>query len=324
MRTSLRDRHVLRRDELHLGRARVSAPGNYRSRELERSAPRAPPGDRTVHGPWDIRIFREGERMRFGTVRKRRDLHPRHSIVLLQCTPSWSGENCNADVNECEVDNGGCHPERECINADGGSICAETCTEGFEPVGDKGCRDIDECSIPNFRINYPDFVDIDGNTCDDYTQVPNQEGSVLCSFAAGLPMVDDPSRTALTECAVCGGGRRPCSGRGEDVHASSCSNTVGSFTCDSCDAGYTGDGDNGCNDVNECSAGTDNCSANAACTNTPGSFSCACNMGYSGNGVTCNDINECALGTDACDTNATCTNNSVSRTSMPAAPPIEI
>ncbi|NOK08533.1 FG-GAP-like repeat-containing protein [Corallococcus exercitus] len=63
-----------------------------------------------------------------------------------------------------------------------------------------------------------------------------------------------------------------------------------------------------CGDVNECAAGTDNCNENATCTNTVGSFTCACNAGYEGDGVTCTDINECAAGTDNCNENATCTN----------------
>ncbi len=40
-------------------------------------------------------------------------------------------------------------------------------------------------------------------------------------------------------------------------------------------------------DANECSAGTDNCDANAECANTYGSFTCTCNQGYSGNGILC-------------------------------------
>ncbi|WP_437721100.1 FG-GAP-like repeat-containing protein [Sorangium sp. So ce861] len=63
-----------------------------------------------------------------------------------------------------------------------------------------------------------------------------------------------------------------------------------------------------CTDVNECALGTDNCDANAACTNTAGSFTCACNAGYSGDGVTCTDVDECAAATANCDANATCTN----------------
>lgn len=41
-------------------------------------------------------------------------------------------------------------------------------------------------------------------------------------------------------------------------------------------------------DVNEClPAGGNNCDANADCTNTAGSFTCACKNGYFGTGVNC-------------------------------------
>ena len=38
-------------------------------------------------------------------------------------------------------------------------------------------------------------------------------------------------------------------------------------------------------DVNECADDTDNCHANADCTDNVGSFSCMCSTGYSGDGV---------------------------------------
>ena len=40
-------------------------------------------------------------------------------------------------------------------------------------------------------------------------------------------------------------------------------------------------------DDDECTSETDNCHADATCSNTPGSFTCACSSGYSGDGVTC-------------------------------------
>ena len=44
-------------------------------------------------------------------------------------------------------------------------------------------------------------------------------------------------------------------------------------------------------DTNECTLGTDNCDANAACADTEGSFTCTCNPGYEGDGVTCQSKN---------------------------------
>jgi hypothetical protein len=39
--------------------------------------------------------------------------------------------------------------------------------------------------------------------------------------------------------------------------------------------------------------GSTKCDTNAACSDTDGSFTCACNSGYSGNGVSCANVNEC-------------------------------
>ena len=43
-------------------------------------------------------------------------------------------------------------------------------------------------------------------------------------------------------------------------------------------------------DIDECSMGSDNCRTDAQCTNNNGSFTCTCNDGYTGNGVTCTGI----------------------------------
>ncbi|XP_072042492.1 uncharacterized protein [Amphiura filiformis] len=61
-------------------------------------------------------------------------------------------------------------------------------------------------------------------------------------------------------------------------------------------------------DIDECAAGTDNCDPNAACTNTVESFTCTCNAGFTGDGISCRDIDECAMDTDNCDANAACSN----------------
>ena len=66
----------------------------------------------------------------------------------------------------------------------------------------------------------------------------------------------------------------------------------------------------GCEDINECSLGVDNCAEvedGGKCTNVPGGFKCSCRDGYAGDGLTCADVDECALG--ACDANAACINS---------------
>ena len=40
-------------------------------------------------------------------------------------------------------------------------------------------------------------------------------------------------------------------------------------------------------DVDECSSEEHPCDYNANCTNSDGSFSCTCQLGYTGNGLTC-------------------------------------
>ena len=40
-------------------------------------------------------------------------------------------------------------------------------------------------------------------------------------------------------------------------------------------------------DVDECDLDTDDCHVNATCNNTFGSYTCECNIGYTGDGFNC-------------------------------------
>ncbi len=93
-----------------------------------------------------------------------------------------------------------------------------------------------------------------------------------------------------------------------------CANAPGSFACGACPAGYTGTGLTGCVDINECATNNGGCSAQATCTNTPGSRTCACTTGFTGDGVTCTDVNECLTNNGGCDALTACTNTPGSRT----------
>lgn len=63
-----------------------------------------------------------------------------------------------------------------------------------------------------------------------------------------------------------------------------------------------------CVDINECDEASHNCAENAVCTNTDGGFTCVCESGYEGDGVSCIDVDECTSGTAECPTGAQCTN----------------
>ena len=43
-------------------------------------------------------------------------------------------------------------------------------------------------------------------------------------------------------------------------------------------------------DVDECATNVDNCADQATCTDTEGSFSCSCNTGYTGDGISCSGM----------------------------------
>ena len=59
-------------------------------------------------------------------------------------------------------------------------------------------------------------------------------------------------------------------------------------------------------DIDECATNHGGCSSDAACTNTGGSFTVQLQFGLRGHGLTCSDINECVTNYGGCS--GTCTN----------------
>ncbi|MBH24084.1 MAG: hypothetical protein CMH57_06465 [Myxococcales bacterium] len=95
-----------------------------------------------------------------------------------------------------------------------------------------------------------------------------------------------------------------------------CTNTEGSRTCGDCPEGYSGDGESGCVDINECETDNGGCDPLSQCTNTEGARTCgACPEGYTGDGEAgCVDIDECVTDNGGCDALTMCTNTEGGRT----------
>nr|XP_034315266.1 neurogenic locus notch homolog protein 2-like [Crassostrea gigas] len=182
------------------------------------------------------------------------------------CNAGWTGKVCNEDINEC-LDNP-CHNGGTCSNNHGSFEC--TCERGF--TGALCNEDVDECQNDPCR---------NGATC------TNTPGSFTCTCNAGW--TGKVCNEDINECLD-----NPCHNGG------TCSNNHGSFEC-TCERGFTGalcnEGKrfagnqlkyhlNIFQDVDECQ--NDPCRYGATCTNTPGSFTCTCNAGWTGK--VCNEV----------------------------------
>ncbi|KAG7667113.1 putative Vacuolar-sorting receptor 7 [Nannochloris sp. 'desiccata'] len=101
-------------------------------------------------------------------------------------------------------------------------------------------------------------------------------GGVLRALCSGFLEGTEPS-TCLTgglEVDECAAGTHGCWTQGDTLTA--CVDTFRGFAC-RCPAGWEGDGHT-CTDVDECSLGISGC--DQICINTPGSYHCDCNAGY--------------------------------------------
>ncbi|KAI5697377.1 hypothetical protein M8J75_009317 [Diaphorina citri] len=200
------------------------------------------------------------------------------------CPKGYSGKP-DAKVACEQVDvTSECSSNFECVNnaecIDG--LCY--CRPGFDARGSV-CVDVDECQL--------------GDPCGPQAQCTNTPGSFRCDCVEGY--VGAPPRIKC---------KAPC----EDVkcaaHAYCKANGLEAFCM--CEEGWTYDPEDisaGCIDIDECSPSHGphgGCGQGAICTNTLGSYSCACPLGYTGNAFKqCININECSQG-HICGTNALC------------------
>ncbi|XP_061117222.1 thrombospondin-4-B-like [Conger conger] len=172
---------------------------------------------------------------------------------------------------------GSCFRDKGCIKTKNGVQCAP-CPDGYTGDG-VSCDDVDECQF---------------NPCHPGVQCVNTSPGFrceVCPLGFTGPAVRGVGRAyALTHKQTCKD-IDECAGpnNGGCVANSYCHNTVGSFHCGGCKAGFTGDQGSGCRPMNTCGNNLQNpCGDNAHCVlERDGTVSCLCDIGWAGNGFQC-------------------------------------
>ena len=177
------------------------------------------------------------------------------------------------------------------------------CLDGFEGNGDN-CFDIDECLVDGDNTCHAQA------TCNNFFGRSKYELGYTCTCPDYL-VGDGHTCENIDECAP---GLNDC---GNNTICTDNDNEISGqtdFTC-SCMAGYEHDdtieNSFSCKNIDECATGADNCADEGSeCTDTDGSWECACIDGYHGNGVNCTDYDECDGENNGhyCGANTACNN----------------
>nr|XP_040052565.1 thrombospondin-4a [Gasterosteus aculeatus aculeatus]XP_040052566.1 thrombospondin-4a [Gasterosteus aculeatus aculeatus] len=174
---------------------------------------------------------------------------------------------------------GTCFRQNMCVLSESGAFQCASCPEGFTGDG-VHCDDVDECK---FNPCYPGVRCVNtapGFRCEKCPLGYNgpEINGVGVSYAKSRKQVCDD----IDECL---GPPKD----GSCTENSHCYNTIGSFRCGECKAGFTGDQVGGCHGTRLCPNGQPSpCHTNGECVvERDGSISCVCGVGWAGNGYVC-------------------------------------
>ncbi|MBI5544626.1 MAG: choice-of-anchor D domain-containing protein, partial [Deltaproteobacteria bacterium] len=215
------------------------------------------------------------------------------------CTPPpCQGMTCN-DPPPCFKTGGTCVNGSCRYEPNTGASCddANACTEHDACSGSGTCSGAPKaCSSP------PASICKDGQTITIYSATGTCGAGGVCSYAPSDVACALGCDAATGSCKTgCDSGKHVCNGACVDSSSlatcgTSCTpcptDAHGTATCNGtqcgmqCATGWQSNGV-GCSDINECVTNNGGCHAHATCTNTPGSRTCACNQGYTGDGFSC-------------------------------------
>ncbi|XP_017555843.2 cubilin [Pygocentrus nattereri] len=226
------------------------------------------------------------------------------------CPKNWQGPTCAVDVNECQIyvdTTLGCQNGATCVNTPG----SFTCTCPPEWYGPHCTSRYDDCAGGSQDLCVHGM-------CIDSDRVTPNEPKYNCICDAGW-MAPPGSSACTADVDECSLPNKPCSTN----PSVECFNTLGSYFCGACPAGWQGNGYS-CQDVNECDTNNGGCSTSpmVPCLNTMGSFHCGqCPPGYEGDGKTCTEADICSSNNGGCYPLATCASVSGSNIPICTCPP---
>lgn len=210
------------------------------------------------------------------------------------------------DINECDPvhgPSGRCGLNAICTNTLGSFTCQ--CEVGFSGNPQIQCVDIDECSKPNRCGQGAQCINRAGSfecVCPE-NSIPDPDPSIRCitvvtcnvdSDCPGNAICDEHRRCLCPTPNVGNDCRHPCEALACGPN-SNCMIVNNEAKC-LCAPGFVGSADRlgGCVDDDECKRTPSVCPAGSVCLNTPGSFTCQCPHGISGDpysgGCTRSDI----------------------------------
>ncbi|KAH9505774.1 hypothetical protein Btru_055751, partial [Bulinus truncatus] len=204
------------------------------------------------------------------------------------CERGWVGENCNTDIDECQLQQDNCTTGEICINGLGSFACV--CPIGERRNASGQCEDINECSDPTL------------NSCNLLIEdCVNNKGSYACNCKSGYKRNITGGCDNIDECST-----------GDHKCTQICVDVPGKYNCD-CKYGFKLDDDrftcifvkDVCKDFEKL-----NCSYQCTVDLKQNTSYCFCPDGYRLiDREKCQDINECgASSTNLCSYKSGCIN----------------